>query len=114
MTPGGYDRTFKVADRPATRQLIVKTLNILWLGCIFQVHFDGPWESAFESACQEDLFVYRDMDARHAWDRDGGTDENQPSMIHFIFIDDSVTVVTGDPVEPVAAAVLKMLEAMAP
>lgn len=68
---------------------------------------DG-WEG-----CRE-LFIFRDLEARDAWRRVGGADENFNTMIHLLAGPDDLTVVVDEPVGEIAeilAAIRRQVEA---
>lgn len=77
---GGSDRVFSGDAREAA----LLCLRAAWPNAITE---DGDTDIG-------EIFVYRDSAAREAWQRDGGTVENQNTMIHILGTDVSTTIVT--------------------
>jgi len=79
------------------KRTILRILRAAWSGAIFEdaQSYDEPVELAKldADALKEEFFVYRDARALHAWDEQGGTDDNLDSMIHFLLGAVAVTCV---------------------
>jgi len=73
-------------------------------GTVFATLADVPLSVAAE------LFIYRDRVSLDDWEVHGATSENVTTMIHLLVNGDGLTLVVGDPDEPVAAGVLRELE----
>lgn len=82
MVIGGCDLVIPVKPTKEARDLILRHVDATWpMMSLERVDYDDEW------------FIYRDPKARHSWDDWGGIDENQDSMLHFLFGADSFTVV---------------------
>lgn len=107
MEIGGIDVILPVERDVAAAEIILEAVRTLWPGAIFEdaddagTHsMDDPEIWQYWSASRE-FFIYRDRAAAEAWEKLGGVDENQNSMLHFLIASDSsgcdrrVTVVIG-------------------
>ena len=87
MLPAGNSVVYHLGGE-AGRSSLTFWLNKFWSGCIFQV---------FKTESGEEFFLYKDLEAQKAWDKDGGTAENLNTMIQFIIDWDKDTVeIIGD------------------
>lgn len=94
MHIGGADHIFSGDVR---REALV-CLKAAWPNAVVEVG-DDP--------ALGEIFVYRDPKALEDWERDGGTDENQDTMVYLLFGGETTTIVTGDWCNEFADAALK-------
>ena len=110
MNIGGIDVVLRVKPDVPVADIILRVTRRLWPECVFQDadqsqildNYD-PTVWLYGTASRE-FFIYRDRDAASAWGQDGGTPENQHTMIHFLIGGGStptnplreVTVVVGE------------------
>lgn len=78
---GGSDHVIPFRDTPALRDYLERYARALWPLAVI-VRDANEW------------YVFQDVAAESAWDRDGGTDDNQPLMFSLYFQPDQLTVVT--------------------
>lgn len=103
MGIGGTDVVveFEKVSYPSTLTAILKVIREEWPEAVVE---PGHWREAF---------VYRDAAAKVAWDLDGGTDENQATMLIIIMSDTEVLIVYGNSKnEPLVAKILGLLQSL--
>lgn len=107
MEIGGIDVTLSVESDVVAAEVILDAVREIWPNAVFEdgievgtYSIDDPEVGRYWAAGPE-FFVYRDCSAADAWERLGGVDENQDSMLHFLLATDAagntreVTVVIG-------------------
>lgn len=94
--PSGEDI---VIPRPATDDDIR-----FWMGVL-----RDQWPDMVVSDTGFDTFVYRDRAAVRSWNENGRTDENDGSMVHFLFDQEQTTIVV-EPGSEIAGALHAALE----
>lgn len=84
---GGSDHVIPFRDTHELRDYLERYARALWPLAVISREAN-VW------------FVFQDAAAESAWDRDGGTDDNQPLMFSLHFQPDQLTVVTspGSPI----------------
>ena len=80
---GGKDIVILARPTAALKDFILRYVESRWRRCSLEKDPSGEW------------FIYRDSKARRSWDDWGGIDENQDTMLHFIFGVDGFTVVVS-------------------
>ena len=113
---GGVDRHFAMPGQRLTEALdsAARAIHRRWRRAVFQSGEGEIFTTLAEvplSAATE-LFVYRDVASLREWEAHGAIGETVTSMIHLLANTDGLTLVVGDPKEPVAAGVLKELEGL--
>lgn len=112
---GGVDRQFPMSRSfPEALDSAAHAILRRWRTAVFQsgdgtVYItlgDVPLSTVAE------LFVYRDAASLRDWEAKGATPENSTAMIHLLVTRNVLTLVVGDPREPVAAGVLAELEGL--
>ena len=111
---GGVDRYFPIPRQrlPEVLDSVARAILRRWRRAVFQSGEGRVFTTLAEvplSAATE-LFVYRDMVSLSDWEAHGATPETAVTMIHLLANGDGLTLVVGDPNEPVAAGVLEELE----
>jgi hypothetical protein len=82
---GGEDHVTLFRDTPVLRRYVESYARTLWPDCVIDTEQEGE---------QFVLYVFRDADARKAWEQTGGTDDNQPTLFA-VYFSDATTIVTG-------------------
>lgn len=85
MVIGGNDLVVAVRPTLEVRGLILRHVEEAWPKMSLEKLAAGTPD--------EEWFIYRDSTARQSWDDWGGIDENQDTMLHFLFGADDFTVV---------------------
>lgn len=77
---GGLDIIIPAKDTPELRLLVLQYIKSKWPdGC---VEVEG-----------QDHFFYKDAASQAAWEKEGGTDQNQDTMIYIIYEPEELTLV---------------------
>lgn len=85
MMIGGGDLIIPARPTELVKAAVLRRLTAAWpLGVIEK----DPTEPG-------DFFFYRDAAAKEAWDDWGGIDENQDTMIHVLYGEAAITLVTA-------------------
>ena len=108
---GGFDRHFPLPPQRFAEALDSAARAIFrgWSRAVIQ-SADGTIFSTLGEvplAVATEFFVYRDLESLRDWEAHGARPENATAMIHLLASGDGLTIVVGDPAEPVAAGVLK-------
>lgn len=97
----GCDRQIESPSRIVAWHAVLRAVRSHWPNFVWET-----LDSAAPMIAQEipkaapvdgEFFFYPDRDAAEAWERDGGTDENQDRMLHVLF-----NPRNGDPQAPTA------------
>jgi hypothetical protein len=109
MRIGGNDIVILARRRLPVADIILRLVRHLWPACVVQradesvIHDLTRADEWLYHIVGEEFFMYRDKSAAEGWMRNGGTPENQNTMLHFL-IDTTgaagatscVTVVVGE------------------
>lgn len=107
---GGTDITCRAQMHPAeSLEVVARAAVFAWRNAVFEDAESGAAHDCIGDvpfSGMRELFVFRDPQARAAWDSEGGTAENSNTMLHVLADSDSVTIVVDDAAEPAIAALL--------
>lgn len=113
MQFGGFDTHFALPRQQVREvlELAAQAIFRRWTRGVIQAADGEVHESlsAVPVSMASELFVYRDLASLRDWQAHGAKPENAATMIHLVADGDGVTIVVGDPQEPVAAGVLEAI-----
>lgn len=107
MKIGGHDLIYGCTlDAENARDEVCRLIRLTWPYAIV--------ESDKDAGCPDDRFIFRDADSRTAWQRLGGSPENLPTMIHFLWDKGikQMTLVVGDKEHPQVRRIVDAIESL--